>query len=52
VRWRGEVYPVGAPLPLTASQAIEAFDGIQRLALRAARIDGFIQLPDDPAAGA
>ena len=46
IRWRGQVYPVGAPLPMTAREAIDAFNVIQRLALRAARIDGFIQLPD------
>lgn len=51
IRWRGGGYPVGAPLPVTVEEGRAAFNLVQRLALRAARIDGFIRLPD-VAAGA
>jgi hypothetical protein len=33
-------------VPVAASQAIEAFNVVQRLAMRVARIDSFILLPD------
>jgi deazaflavin-dependent oxidoreductase (nitroreductase family) len=46
IRWCGQLYPVTAPVPVAASQAIEAFNVVQRLAMRVARIDSFILLPD------
>lgn len=53
IRWRGVDYPVGAPTDIDADQALAAFLPIQRAGLRAARIDGYIRVPDanvDPSA--
>jgi deazaflavin-dependent oxidoreductase (nitroreductase family) len=48
IRWRGRVYAVAAPEPLDAVSALAAFHPIQRLFLRAGRIDGYVRLPDAP----
>ena len=50
IRWRGVDYPVGAPEPIDADEALATFLPIQRAGLRAAGIDGYIRLPDVPAA--
>ena len=46
IRWRGAEYPVGAPEPIDAEPAIATFNAVQRAGLRAARIDGYIHVPD------
>jgi deazaflavin-dependent oxidoreductase (nitroreductase family) len=46
IRWRGRTYPVSAPQPFDAAIALAAFHPAQRLALRLARIDGYIRVPD------
>ena len=50
IRWRGVDHPVGAPEPIGVDEALAAFLPIQRAGMRAARIDGYIRLPDVPAA--
>jgi deazaflavin-dependent oxidoreductase (nitroreductase family) len=47
IRWRGRDYRVSAPQPIDASSAIRAFNTVQRLAIRAARISGFINVADE-----
>ena len=46
LRWRGDEYIVGAPERMDQAAAIATFHLVQRLALRAGRIEGFILLPD------
>jgi deazaflavin-dependent oxidoreductase (nitroreductase family) len=46
IRWRGIDYPVGAPEPIGADEALAAFLPVQRAGLRAADIDGYIHVPD------
>lgn len=46
IRWRGVDYPVGAPTDIDVDQALAAFLPVQRAGLRAARIDGYIRVPD------
>jgi deazaflavin-dependent oxidoreductase (nitroreductase family) len=50
IRWRGDDYPVGAPEPIGVDEALATFNPVQRAGLRAADIDGYIRLPDVPAA--
>jgi deazaflavin-dependent oxidoreductase (nitroreductase family) len=45
LRWRGVEYPVGAPEAIDVDLALASFNGVQRAALRAANIDGFVRLP-------
>ena len=52
IRWRGVDYPVGAPDPINADDALPAFLPIQRAGLRAADIDGYIHVPDAASSGA
>jgi deazaflavin-dependent oxidoreductase (nitroreductase family) len=46
IRWRGVDYPVGAPQTIDAETALVSFLPIQRAALRALDIDGYIRVPD------
>ena len=46
IRWRGVDHPVGAPSDIDVDQALAAFLPIQRAGLRAARIDGYVRVPD------
>lgn len=50
LRWRGVDHRVGAPVALAAADASRTFNAVQRLALRLARIDGYVALavvPDE-----
>jgi deazaflavin-dependent oxidoreductase (nitroreductase family) len=42
LHWRGRVYRIGTPRPIDAIQGLAAFNPLQRLLLRIARIDGFV----------
>jgi deazaflavin-dependent oxidoreductase (nitroreductase family) len=46
IRWRGRAYPVGAPERIDLAAALPAFMLIQRLALRIARVDGYVRVRD------
>jgi deazaflavin-dependent oxidoreductase (nitroreductase family) len=46
IRWRGVDHAVGAPERIDSNTALEAFNRVQRFALRVARIDGFVGVPD------
>ena len=46
LRWRGDEHLFGAPERIDPATALAAFHPVQRLALRAGRIDAFILLPD------
>jgi deazaflavin-dependent oxidoreductase (nitroreductase family) len=46
IRWRGREYAVGAPERVDAAIGRTAFNPIQRWALRAGGIDGYIRVPD------
>jgi deazaflavin-dependent oxidoreductase (nitroreductase family) len=46
IRWRGRTYPVTAPARIDPATALAAFDPIQRILLRIARIDGYIRVRD------
>jgi len=46
LRWRARDYPIGAPRAIDAETAISTFMLIQRVALRAGRIDGYIRVDD------
>jgi deazaflavin-dependent oxidoreductase (nitroreductase family) len=46
VRWRGRAYPVGAPERIDMATALPAFMLVQRLALRLARVDGYVRVRD------
>jgi deazaflavin-dependent oxidoreductase (nitroreductase family) len=52
IRWRGRSYAVGAPERIDTATALPAFMLIQRLALRIARVDGYVRVPDAEARGA
>jgi deazaflavin-dependent oxidoreductase (nitroreductase family) len=45
IRWRGMEYRVDGPRAIDATEALPAFNPIQRLALRASAIHGFVLLP-------
>jgi deazaflavin-dependent oxidoreductase (nitroreductase family) len=46
IRWRGRAYPVGAPERIDMATALPAFMLVQRLALRIARVDGYVRVRD------
>ena len=46
IRWRAHAYRVTAPEPIAATTALAAFDPVQRLFLRIAGIDGYVQVRD------
>ena len=46
ITWQGRVYPVGPPERIEVSVGRKAFTAIQRFAVRAAGIDGFVRVPD------
>jgi deazaflavin-dependent oxidoreductase (nitroreductase family) len=46
IRWRGRAYEVGAPERIAMATALPAFLLIQRLALRIARVDGYVRVRD------
>ena len=46
LRWRGRAYPVTEPQTIDASTALAAFLPVQRAALRAAGVDGFVRVGD------
>jgi deazaflavin-dependent oxidoreductase (nitroreductase family) len=52
IRWRGRAYPVGAPERMHIATALTAFMRVQRLALRIARVDGYLCLRDAEQHGA
>jgi len=50
IRWRGVDHAVGTPEPIDVATALTTFNAPQRAGLRAARIDGYIRVPDARAA--
>ena len=46
INWRGRAYPVGTPERIEAEEGRRAFNAIQRVAVRAAGIDGYVRVPD------
>ena len=46
INWRDRAYPVGTPERIEAAEGRKAFNAIQRFAVRAAGIDGFVRVPD------
>ena len=46
IRWRGRDYEVSGPEMIDADEALPAFDPVQRLCMRLAGIDGYIQVRD------
>jgi deazaflavin-dependent oxidoreductase (nitroreductase family) len=52
IRWRGRAYPVGAPDRIDIATALPEFMLIQRLALRLARVDGYVRVRDAGPGGA
>jgi deazaflavin-dependent oxidoreductase (nitroreductase family) len=46
IHWRGDVYSVTAPERVDAATVLPAFDPVQRLLLRIAGIDGYVQERD------
>jgi hypothetical protein len=52
IRWRGRAHPVGAPERIDMATALPAFMFIQRLALRTARVDGYVRVRDPEPRGA
>ena len=46
IRWRGHVYSVTAPERVDAATVLTTFDPVQRLLLRIAGIDGYVQVRD------
>ncbi|MBI2755407.1 MAG: hypothetical protein HYX52_01730 [Chloroflexi bacterium] len=46
IRWRGNVNSATAPERVDAATVLTAFDPVQRLLLRIAGIDGYIQVRD------
>jgi deazaflavin-dependent oxidoreductase (nitroreductase family) len=52
IRWRGRAYPVGAPHRIDVATALPEFMLIQRLALRLARVDGYVRVRDAGPGGA
>jgi deazaflavin-dependent oxidoreductase (nitroreductase family) len=52
IRWRGRAYAVGAPERIEMATALPTFMLIQRLALRMARVDGYVRVRDAEPRGA
>jgi deazaflavin-dependent oxidoreductase (nitroreductase family) len=52
IHWRGRAYAVGAPERIDMAAALPAFMLIQRLALRIARVDGYVRVRDAEPRGA
>ena len=52
IRWRGEGYSVTAPDRVDAATVLPTFDPVQRLLLRIAGVDGYIQVRDAEASHA
>jgi len=46
IHWRGDVYSVTAPERVDAATVLTTFDPVQRLLLRIAGVDGYIQVRD------
>ena len=46
ITWRGDVYSVTAPERADAATVLTTFDPVQRLLLRIAGVDGYIQVRD------
>jgi len=46
IHWRGGVYSVTAPERVDAATVLPTFDPVQRLLLRIAGIDGYVQVRD------
>ena len=46
IRWRGDEYSVMAPERVPAATVLPSFDPVQRLFLRIAGIDGYVQVRD------
>jgi deazaflavin-dependent oxidoreductase (nitroreductase family) len=46
IRWRDEAYRVTAPQRIDLYTALAAFNPIQRLLLRMARVDGYVRVDD------
>jgi deazaflavin-dependent oxidoreductase (nitroreductase family) len=46
IQWRGRAYAVGAPARIDRVTALPTFMLIQRLALRLARVEGFVRVLD------
>ncbi|HEY4227544.1 MAG TPA: nitroreductase family deazaflavin-dependent oxidoreductase [Candidatus Limnocylindrales bacterium] len=46
IRWRGDVYSVTSPERVAAATVLTTFDPVQRLLLRIAGIDGYVQVRD------
>ena len=46
IHWRGEVHSVTAPERVDATTVLMTFDPVQRLLLRIAGIDGYVQVRD------
>jgi deazaflavin-dependent oxidoreductase (nitroreductase family) len=46
IRWRGDRYPVSRPELIGVSVALATFNPVQRLALRAAGVDGYVRVAD------
>ncbi|HEV8698706.1 MAG TPA: nitroreductase family deazaflavin-dependent oxidoreductase [Candidatus Limnocylindrales bacterium] len=46
LRWRGHAYRIGSPQPIAASQGLAAFNPLQRLLIRIARVDAFVVVGD------
>jgi len=46
IHWRGDVYSVKAPERVDAAIVLPTFDPVQRLLLRIAGIDGYVQVRD------
>ena len=46
IQWRGGRYPVIAPERIDASEALPAFNSVQRFALRVGGVDGYVRVAD------
>jgi deazaflavin-dependent oxidoreductase (nitroreductase family) len=46
IRWRGHTYAVTAPERITVAVGLAAFHPVQRLLLRIAGVDGYVQVHD------
>ena len=46
VRWRGDLHSVAAPERVDAATVLATFDPVQRVLLRIAGIDGYVQVRD------
>ncbi|HEV8281987.1 MAG TPA: nitroreductase family deazaflavin-dependent oxidoreductase [Candidatus Limnocylindrales bacterium] len=46
LRWRGREYRIASPQPIAASRGLAAFNPLQRLLIRIARVDGFVVVRD------